>query len=284
MGSWVPVVSLLDHSAIIAAYKAGMSVSDIASEHGARDYHIRKIIKDAGLQIIRGRLRSSYVPHNKIDIESTAIINMVKDGKTFKDVAEHFKCSINVVRQRCYAVGIKSPGFSFEQATNLQSQIGELAFQKLNDKEWLYDVYIVQQKPSRLIASEIGCGKKAVLSALSRHNIKKRKGICRVQFVSESSKCHNFWCDSYWEWEIAGRLDQDNKVVKFIREPFPLEYFVEGKRKLYLPDFLIILKEDQWLIEVKPDGLLKYVEEKTKVANRSMFKFCVLNNKDQFPW
>jgi len=286
MGTWEPVVSQLDHSSIIAAYKSGAAVSDIADEHGARDYHIRSVLKKNGLKIIKGRIKSSFVPHNKINIDSSLVVGLVKSGITFKEISEQLDCSIHVVRSRCYAVGVKSPGFCFEEATNLEEQIGSLAYSKLSDAEWLFTAYVVNRKPSRIIASELDCGKKAVLSALRRHKIEVRKGPGnRGRFRSKNQKSNDFWCDSYWEWVISNRLDDDDKVVKFIKNPFPIFYIdEEQQQRKYIPDFLVILKDKQILIEVKPDGLLPYVETKIRAANRSMFDFYVMNIDDSFPW
>jgi len=56
-------------------------------------------------------------------------------------------------------------------ATNLRSQIGDIAFNYLLDRDWLYNQYIFLNKSTRQIALEINCGKKAILTALRRHNI-----------------------------------------------------------------------------------------------------------------
>ena len=262
-----------------------MAVADLANKYEARDYHIRKVLKSAGLKIIRGRFKSSHKPHNKSDVVDDEIIGLVKKGTAFSEVARQLECSINVVRQRCYAAGVKSPGFSFKESTNLSVQIGQEAYDKLGDVEWLFNAYVVERKPSRVIASELNCGKKAVLSALRRHRITVRKGPGnRGKFSSKRNKCNDFWCDSYWELVISNRLDDDDKVIKFIKNPFPISYQQDGKIRRYIPDFLVILAEEQFLLEIKPDGLLPYVEGKTKAAKKSIFNFRVMNVDDRFPW
>lgn len=285
MGSWKPVVATLDHDTIVAAYKSGAAVTDLAKQHNTKNYHIRSVLKQAGLKIIKGRFKSSYNPHNKSNVDEIEIIRLVKSGVTFSETANRLQCSINVVRQRCYSAGIKSPGFCFDEATNLSTQIGFYAYEKLSDGAWLFNKYVIERKPSRIIASELGCGKKAVLSALRRHRITVRKGPGnRGQFRSEFGKCNDFWCDSYWEWKISNRLDRDDRVLKFIKNPFPILYRLDGKNKKYIPDFLVILNGSQFLLEVKPDGLLPYVEAKIKAAKNSSFNFYVINVDDEFPW
>jgi len=50
-------------------------------------------------------------------------------------------------------------------------KIGEENWSLLNDKTWLYDQYVEQNKSSRDIASFLGCGKKSVLASLKRLGI-----------------------------------------------------------------------------------------------------------------
>jgi len=286
MGQWSPVVATLDHRLIVAEYKSGKSVADIAELVHAKDYHVRAVLKKSGITIIKGRFKSSYIPHNKTTTTDQQIIDCVKSGKSFRDTSIELDCSIHVVRQRCHKHGISSPGFSFREATNLKAQVGEEVYTLLSNKAWLFEQYVVKHKPTRTIATEIGCGKKAVLTALSRHNITVRKGPQnRGKFVSAQGKCHDFWCDSYWEWSIACRMDDDDRVLKFIKDPFPLAYIdKEGNTRTYRPDFLVLTRTDTYLVEVKPDGLLPYVERKTKAGFCSGLKYFVLNCSDDFPW
>ncbi len=287
MGKWVPVVANLDHHKIIADYKSGRSVKDIADDVNARDYHIRAVLKRAGIKIIKGRFCVGYEPHNKTTITDDQIMSLVAGGKTFKEAAKTLGCSINIVKQRCYKNGIKSPGFEFEEATNLRSQVGDEAYKLLSDKIWLFNQYVVNHKPSRIIATEIGCGKKAVLSALIRHKIAIRKGPTnRGKFASTTDKCHEFWCDSYWEWKVACELDSDPLVVKFVKNPFPITYIDDShKTRKYIPDFLVFLNDHtNYLLEVKPTGLLPFVENKTQAGYSSGFKYCVIDVDDKFPW
>jgi len=285
MGTWTPVVANLDHCGIISDYKSGMSVSDIAVKYHARDYHIRKILHNNNITIIKGRFKASYEPHNKADVCDNDIIKLVLEGHEFRNVADILKISINIVRQRCYAHGIKSPGFTHKQATNLKSQIGDLAFQKLNNKQWLYDEYIIKLRPTRDISKELGCGKKAVLTALRRHNIPPRPDRAnRMVYRSKSNKCKDFWCDSFWEWKIALRLDENSSVMKFIKEPFPIGYCNDGVKR-YFPDFLVILmNSEMFLLEIKADYFLQFAEAKTKAGMLSGFKYYVMTIDDNFPW
>jgi len=163
--------------------------------------------------------------------------------------------------------------------------IGEVAFKNLSDKEWLYNQYVCLGKPTRIIASELGCGKKAVNTFLKRHNIPVKRSN-RGMFKSTNDKCADFWYDSYWEYMIARRLDDDVSVVKFVKDPFPIPYVDSNKKcRRYIPDFLVILTRGNcFVLEVKPDGLLPYVECKIRAANQLGLKFVVINVDDAFPW
>lgn len=54
-------------------------------------------------------------------------------------------------------------------------KIGEGNWALLNDKDWLHDQYIEQNKSSRDIAAFLGCGKKSVLASLKRLGISVSK-------------------------------------------------------------------------------------------------------------
>jgi len=284
MGTWKPVVDTLDFDAIVSDYKSGMAVIDIANKHGVRDHNVRKVLKKSGITLLR-RFRKDYSPHNKTNVEEELILKLAKSGMSFPDIAKKLKCSVHVVRQRSYAKGIKSPGFSFKEATNLKSILGEEVYNKLYDRDWLFDQYVIKFKPTRVIATEIGCGKKAVSTALKKHKIQLRSNASKGVFHSNFSKCKKFHFDSYWEYTIACRLDEDKLVDKFINEPFPISYVDKNRTRKYYPDFLVFLNDGRtFLLEVKPNRFLKAAEQKTQAAFNSQFPFFIINEKDMFPW
>jgi transposase-like protein len=48
-------------------------------------------------------------------------------------------------------------------------------YKKLDDRAWLVDQYVTQQRSSRAIAEEVGCGVSAVLGAVHKHAIQPRQ-------------------------------------------------------------------------------------------------------------
>jgi hypothetical protein len=106
----------------------------------------------------------------RADIKDEDVLRLHPDH-SFSEIARILGCTRAIVVGRARKYKLKSSGFSFPQATNLKSQIGEKAYVLLNDREWLYDQHVIQCKSTRKIAVEIGCGKKAVTTALRRHGI-----------------------------------------------------------------------------------------------------------------
>lgn len=273
----------LDQIAIVRDYKSGSAVADLAEQHNVGIHIIYSILKKHKIERIKGRFKKSYIPHNKSDIKDEDIVRLHAQKHSFSNIARILGCRRNIVTARAHSMGLKTAGFSFGLPTNLKGQIGELAFNRLTDRDWLFEQYIAAGKPTRVIAIELGCGKKAVTTALKRHKIPLKR-LHRGFFKSQHHKCRDFWCDSTWEMRIAKRLDEDDMVVRFIKEPFPIPYNDSGKTRRYFPDFLVWTAKGEFLLEIKPDEMLPFVEKKTQAAAKSGFNFVVLNLKDKFPW
>jgi hypothetical protein len=114
--------------------------------------------------------------HNKSNIKDEDVLRL-HPNHSFSEIARILGCSRAVVVGRARKYKLKSSGFSFSKATNLESQIGTKAFSLLNDETWLRDQYIIQNKSTRQIASEISCGKKAVTTALRRYKVPIQSGV-----------------------------------------------------------------------------------------------------------
>ena len=77
--------------------------------------------------------------------------------------------------------------------TNYMAQMGE-AGRWLTDRDWLYSQYVTLVKSTREIAADIGCGKKAVATALKRFGIPARMvvrdlaGHGRTSFLNQASE------------------------------------------------------------------------------------------------
>lgn len=67
----------------------------------------------------------------------------------------------------------------------------------------------------------------------------------------KTGKTH--WYRSSWEKTFMELLDADDRVVSWLSEWTKIPYTLDGKRRLYVPDFLVTNDSGQkFLIEVKP--------------------------------
>lgn len=106
------------------------------------------------------------------------IIELHATGIAFADIARVLGNTYATIYRRVRKLKLLANHKKYPVATNLKSQIGDKAFEYLSNKQWLFDKYIIQYRSTRQIAAELGCGKKAVLSALRRHNIEVgRQGV-----------------------------------------------------------------------------------------------------------
>jgi hypothetical protein len=284
MATWQPIAATLDHSGIISSYKSGEASADIASRLGVGKHIIYKILKKNKIELVNTRFSRDYKPHNLAVVDIDVLRSLCDEGLHVAAIAATMKLYQTVIRKAMKSHNLKRNPPRFQLPTNIRQIIGELAFAKLSDKEWLQDQYNNKCRSTRSIASELGCSKKAVGSFLRRHHLPLKRTNKSV-FVSSNGKAKTFWCDSEWEMMIARRLEGDVKVIKYIKEPFPLVYHMpDGTAKNYYPDFMVFTTDDIYLVEIKPDGLLPYVELKTQAGYNSGFKYSVMNVDDHFPW
>lgn len=105
---------------------------------------------------------------------------------------------------------------------------------------------------------------------------KKRKCVSRKakRGVHLSSKCPtpiNY--RSGWELRYALHLDENDDVVSYLYEPYPIEYvsnYRTGKRRKYWPDFEVTLKNGvRVLVEIKPKKKLNLLTNVKKFAAAS---------------
>lgn len=92
------------------------------------------------------------------------------DGHTISSISRELNTTRPTVKRHMKYMGLTPNPAKFEKPTNFESIMGSDVVNQLNNKKWLHDRY-TNLKSSRRIANEIGCGKKAVLTALRRHHI-----------------------------------------------------------------------------------------------------------------
>lgn len=74
-------------------------------------------------------------------------------------------------------------------------------------------------------------------------------------FSNKSNKLIKY--DSSWEKDVIEGIDLIDEVISIDRSNLNIEYYFEDKKKLYFPDFKIVLKNGiTLLVEVKADYMM----------------------------
>jgi len=174
------------------------------------------------------------------------------------------------------------------------------AIGKLNNKDWLYDAYIIQNKSRTELASELGVSSKCVGDWLRKFAITKSKKLrleCSARRYKESQgfdmsseqackkrmrgrrgcrletkKGGAFWCHSSWEKDVALFLDNDNRVLTFSKDSIKIEYLHDEKKRIYYPDFMIKLVDKILIVEVKAARLLN--DDRVQAKLRALYQYC----------
>lgn len=60
------------------------------------------------------------------------------------------------------------------------------------------------------------------------------------------------WFESHLERDFIYLLEYEKEVIRYSEQPFKVEYVLEGKKRFYHPDFLVVRKEKNQVVEVKP--------------------------------
>jgi hypothetical protein len=99
----------------------------------------------------------------------------------------------------------------------------------------------------------------------------------------KTKKGGSFTTKSSYETKYAKMLDADPNVVRFVYEPFKIPYQYRGRKKNYIPDFLVeYVDGSEELIEVKPKSLVNYGKNKLKIraGERHEMAFRVITEED----
>jgi hypothetical protein len=88
---------------------------------------------------------------------------------------------------------------------------------------------------------------------------------------------------SSWEVEFMRYLDSFENVEQWFYEFDTISYFFEGKRKKYIPDFQVKLKDGRnFLVEVKPKALRKLAKNEAK--REAAKSYCDENSMTYVEW
>ncbi|MBD3408198.1 MAG: hypothetical protein GF411_18900 [Candidatus Lokiarchaeota archaeon] len=167
-----------------------MSTTDIARMYNVGGHVVRRLLRSNGLKP-SGKPSQNVIPHNKHSVDIDQIKELHESGMCLSDIASVLGQGVHVIKNRMKKIGLKPHAPQFDKPTNLKSVIGDNAFDKLNDVDWLKNEYIKSGRSTRDIASEIGCGKKAVSSAVKRFGLKVHDiRITREEFVAKAKEIH----------------------------------------------------------------------------------------------
>lgn len=122
-------------------------------------------------------------------------------------------------------------------------------------------------------ASEIAC------DLMRRGKLKYRGKSSKLK----TKKGGKFTTKSSYETKFAELLDDDPNVVRFVYEPFKIPYKHRGRKKNYIPDFLVeYIDGTEELIEVKPAKLvsLKRNQAKIKAGENHGLAFRIVTEED----
>lgn len=94
------------------------------------------------------------------------------------------------------------------------------------------------------------------------------------------------WWESQIERDYIYLLEADREVVAFRGQPFRVEYFLDGIKKTYVPDFYVERKRKKQVVEVKPASKVGSKKNRdifrcvSQVCERNGYEFIVVTDKD----
>ena len=113
------------------------------------------------------------------------------------------------------------------------------------------------------------------VQAMKEGKIKPGRGIGQECITVKGG---TFKTRSSYETRYMQQLEDDPKVIKFIYEPFSLEYEHDDILKHYTPDFLVLRRDRVELIEVKPSRMVTMGRNPAKF--RTARRYCIESGYD----
>jgi hypothetical protein len=74
------------------------------------------------------------------------------------------------------------------------------------------------------------------------------------------------WFESHLERDFIYLAEFDKNIIKYQEQPFKVKYFLDGKQRLYTPDFFVERKNKKQVVEIKPQSKIE-TEEFTHFSN-----------------
>lgn len=92
------------------------------------------------------------------------------------------------------------------------------------------------------------------------------------------------WFESHLERDFIYLAEFDKDVVRYIEQPFKIQYLLDGKRHNYFPDFLLEKKDKKQVIEIKPqskvekDAFIKFSKIMKNHLAKDGFEYLVITD------
>jgi hypothetical protein len=68
------------------------------------------------------------------------------------------------------------------------------------------------------------------------------------------------WYESHLERDFIYLIEFDRNVIRYQEQPFKINYFLNGKRRFYTPDFFVERQSKNQVVEIKPQSKVKNQE------------------------
>ncbi len=246
---------------IVELWKSGSTQSELAVKYGVPRRTMMKLCNYLGLKRTTKEVAKVCDFKSKYDTpENVAMLRELRETHNLSQLAANIGCSISAVHRLCakYDIVIDKDIYANTQSERMKlawtnekkAVLSGSIYDKLNDKEWLFDHYITKGMSASQLSTIIEAPFSTVIHHLKRHDIKlrtKNQYLSKLRRLSTSKRVVSTrWGElivqSIAEQKFLESLPDSVRLVT--SEPYTIEYL--GMQ--YVPDFEV----DGELIEVKP--------------------------------
>lgn len=93
-----------------------------------------------------------------------------------------------------------------------------------------------------------------------------------LQFLTSTGRHHG--AESLEESRVLLALDFAGDVVDVVSQPFKISFATCGKRRSHTPDYLAVTRRGVWLIDVRPEPLIKESDRESFAAAAEVAVAC----------
>ena len=115
--------------------------------------------------------RLSLETKNKLNDIDWLYEQYITKNKNAVQLSKELECSFSTVTNYLKKHDISTRKWS--EAQGISKEVSN----KLNDKEWLYDQYVIQRKSSNQLSKELNCSNVTIINTLKKYNIEIRNNI-----------------------------------------------------------------------------------------------------------